>query len=517
MTQISKIIPLNIVYSYPVHWGSFHILRDYVQNFYDSVPVDQWSRRFQYEFCDGTLVMRIENTTFSYEWLLHIGASTKTNSTEKHAGYFGEGFKIASLCALRDKKWAIKMSSGNWNLNVICIDQTIDGQGVKMLAYDISETNESNQKSELVLQGVSEDDFALFETVLKSFYYPENELLGEKIWEDAEGAVYTRSRVEYDRKLPYNYDYGRKGIVFCGYQLRGSNPFDLVVCLHDFEQNDRERDNLLNMEVVTIFKRISVHLTAAASIRMLEKMRRVWLSNRTKRFDFENWSPVLQRLLLNILYSSNCCSEFKQKYPNLLFLEPKLNRLQMNLRQEARSWYNNYRDKYTLVGEPFSVLGYPSLEDECRRNGGLVIDKNVAPGIESNCFTILEDVCKQMFNGFFIADPWPEHKVITNPKATYHGMATLKKNKRKQSNTHHLCIRRKIECVYLKQTIFEPDKFYDGLSTYVHEMCHIFGGDSSENFSLGLTLAMEILLQNTPMVESAHEKWKQQFVNLQRF
>jgi hypothetical protein len=44
----------------------------------------------------------------------------------------------------------------------------------------------------------------------------------------------------------------------------------------------------------------------------------------------------------------------------------------------------------------------------------------------------------------------------------------------------------------------------------------MFGGDSSENFSLGLTLAMEILLQNTTIVESAHEKWKQQFASQQR-
>ena len=397
MTKTSKIIPLNIVYTYPVHWDSFHILRDYVQNFYDSVPVDQWSKRFQYEFHDGTLTMRVEDTTFSYEWLLHIGASTKTNSTEKHAGYFGEGFKIASLCALRDKNWKIQMHSGNWSLNVICSDQTIDGQNVKMLAYDVTETNVIEQKSELILQGVTDNDFALFKTVLNSFYYPENKLLGEKIWEGAEGAVYTRSKVEYDRKFPYTYDYGRKGIVFCGYQLRGSNPFDLVICLHDFEQNDRERDNLLTMEVVTIFKRISVHLTASASFRMVEKMRRVWLSNCIKRFDFENWNPVLNRLLLNILYSSSCCSQFKQKYPNLLFLTSKLNRLQMNLRQEARSWYKNYRDKYTLVGEPFSVLGYPSLEDECRRNGGLVKDQNVSPGIESNCFTIRNSLTKHSY------------------------------------------------------------------------------------------------------------------------
>ena len=90
-------------------------------------------------------------------------------------------------------------------------------------------------------------------------------------------------------------------------------------------------------------------------------------------------------------------------------------------------------------------------------------------------------------------------------------MATLYKNKRKQFNKMHLCIRNKIDCVYLKRSIIEADKFYDGLSTYVHEMCHMFGGDSSENFSISLTHAMEILLENTAIVESAHQKWRQQF------
>ena len=140
-----------------------------------------------------------------------------------------------------------------------------------MLAYDLTESETSIPKSELILQGVSIADFNIFKTALKSFYHPENELLGEKIWENSDGAVYTRSKEQYDNKLPYNYNYGRKGIVFCGYQLRGSNPFDLIVCLHDFEQNDRERDSLLDMEVVTVFKRMSALLPAQASFKIVEK------------------------------------------------------------------------------------------------------------------------------------------------------------------------------------------------------------------------------------------------------
>ncbi len=33
----NKIIKLNIVYDYPVKWDKFMIMRDFIQNFYDSV------------------------------------------------------------------------------------------------------------------------------------------------------------------------------------------------------------------------------------------------------------------------------------------------------------------------------------------------------------------------------------------------------------------------------------------------------------------------------------------------
>lgn len=98
-------IPLNIVMTYPVHWQEYEILRDFIQNFYDSVSKEEWQERFHHEYSSHTIRMWVENVTFSYEWLLHIGASTKTGNSAENAGYFGEGFKIASLCAFRDRHW----------------------------------------------------------------------------------------------------------------------------------------------------------------------------------------------------------------------------------------------------------------------------------------------------------------------------------------------------------------------------------------------------------------------------
>ena len=52
----------------------------------------------QYTIENTELTLRSNNAGFSYDWLLRIGALT-TRSGD-FTGYFGEGFKIASLCSL---------------------------------------------------------------------------------------------------------------------------------------------------------------------------------------------------------------------------------------------------------------------------------------------------------------------------------------------------------------------------------------------------------------------------------
>lgn len=158
-----KTIPLNIVMSYPVHWSRYNVLRDFVQNFYDSVDTNQWHELYHYDYdADKEMLsMNVDGVEFSYEWLLHIGASTKTVNSDKYAGYFGEGFKIASLCAIRDYNWKVEMYSGAWMLEVITLDQKIDNQPVKVLAYRLSQ-DQRIEGSRLILYSVSESEYAIF-------------------------------------------------------------------------------------------------------------------------------------------------------------------------------------------------------------------------------------------------------------------------------------------------------------------------------------------------------------------
>lgn len=504
-----KILSVNIVMTYPVHWTKYQVLRDFVQNFYDAVDHNLWRNVFCYECKDRILSMWIKDETFNYEWLMHIGASTKTNNKNGYAGFFGEGFKIASLCAFRDYDWSIQMMSDDWHIDVAEIEQSIDKTPVRMLAYKVSTVEQKNE-TKLILKNISTEDYELFQTVLDSFFCPDNPIMGEMLWNDNEGAVFLRSKTPINIDLPFTRDFGRKGAVFCGYQMLGTNPFDLVVCLHKYKKVDRERRSLYSFKVIDVFEEIAQYVDSQCAMIMLEKMRRYWNTYPRKNIDIHSWSATVNALIRKVAYSPEVRSVFVNKYDNILCLKKVNSISEKNRRWQARAWLNRQEKKYVLAKDTFKILGYPTIEEECDRHGGFVVDDD-ADEFQKQCFIVLEDVCKEVFAGFFEFGTIPERKIIINSRAAYHGMAVIYKKKKQLLNTKGIWIRYDIGKLYLKSEIFVADGYYDGLSTYVHEMCHVFGGDSSASFSLALTFSTELLMENQEEVLRGKHKWNQLF------
>lgn len=503
-------ISLNIVMSYPVKWSRYNVFRDYIQNFYDSVGCDEWLKKFCYSYNDGKLCMWVQGVTFSYEWLIHIGASTKTNDIEKtNAGFFGEGFKIASLCGYRDFNWKIVMSSNNWKLSVGSKKDCIENTSVDMLTYKL-EKKEFEDISKLELSSVTTWEYEIFKNALTSFYYKQNPLFGEKIWEGEEGAVYLCNKEQYNSYLPYTSRFGKAGAVFCAYQLLGSNPFNLCICLHNYVQKDRERKELYQYEVVQIMGEVCTYITPDGAIKVLEKMRRYWNST-PKTIDVCSWAPVIRTLLWKISKSKKCTKLFKQKYPNLLCLPPLMDTEDRNRRKAARTWAKTNLENYLLVQISFELLGYPTLEEVCERNGGFIFDEKPNK-LENKCMDLLEELMSKIFANFFIQDCLPERRVIKNENASYHGMALVTKLSKTRINNKGIKIKYKVQTIYFKKSIFKKSGYFDAISTCVHELCHAFGGDSSQSFSNALTIAMELLISNYLIVQEYEQKWNELFV-----
>ncbi|MEZ4753165.1 MAG: hypothetical protein R3A13_02510 [Bdellovibrionota bacterium] len=103
---------LGILESYRVSWDLQKAIRDTWQNFYDaengvdSVDVNQLAR-----------TITISGTgEYDYRKLLHIGGTSKEGRDDTIGG-FGEGAKILSLVLLRDFKFeSLKFGSGDWEI-----------------------------------------------------------------------------------------------------------------------------------------------------------------------------------------------------------------------------------------------------------------------------------------------------------------------------------------------------------------------------------------------------------------
>lgn len=288
----------------------------------------------------------------------------------------------------------------------------------------------------------------------------------------------------------------------------GTSPFKLVVCCKKYEKEDRERNTLYDHEVIKVFKQLTQCIESKAAVVMLEHMKKCWRTSSQDIFDIHSWTVVIHNLVSSISEDDEVASAFKQKYPDLLCLGPVYSMTMRNRRMQARNWLSLQKKHYILVNESFRALGYHTLERMCEINGGFTVEDRPAEK-DDKCFEIIEELILKIYKSFFMLDKKiPERKIIVNTKAVCHGMVKLNSRKTKIVNEDGLKIKDEPTEIYLKKDIFRKEGFYDALSTYIHEMCHMFGGDSSQNFSLALTLAMEKLLMNTEEVERAWEEWQ---------
>lgn len=502
-------IPLNIMLNYPVRWDTFKIIRDFVQNFYDSKGCQSWWKDFRYQYSEESRTLQMEclDSSFSYEWLLHIGASTKSKS-DSAAGYFGEGFKMAALCAVRDLDWDVTMASDRWKLHVVSIPAQIDGENLDMLAYDVEDTAGSSS-SVLTLRNVTPQQYALFQDVLLSFFYPENPLFGEKLFDNGTVAVYTRSSVPIPASLPETENFGKKGGFFCRYQMLGSVPIPFIFAKHDFLQKDRERNTLYAHRALRLLYDITEQVDAATASKILLAIRDKWNAYPETLVDLDSWYYVVCSLIRRISSSEDETRKFVEAVPNLLYTERffKGNVEKENRRRLARAWMAHQPVNYRIVMEQFRLLGYSSLEEACERDGGFT-ESSAPTKKEQQYLNILQELAVELFDDFFV--DWRQIPCrIIRGKSVRAGEASSLKRSRPAVNRYGMKIRGRLEDISIISTCFNRDGFGKAVSVYLHELSHMFGGDSSAAFSRALTVVMQILADNVKVVEEYRKKWRE--------
>lgn len=366
-----KIIPLNLRLSHPVHWNKYKIFQNFIRNFYDSVGYETWHKQFHYEIRANRLYLIADKNIFNYENPLWIAPFSVANS--ETSGHFQELFKIASLCAYRDYNWQIRISSPNSTITIVEQQTIVNMQEVCSLAYEFEE-HKTNSPSTLELYPISETDLNIFKEALYSFYYPENPLLGELIWQSEESAVYYRSNLPIPDHYPPIYNLKKEGIVFCKRQARGSFPIPLVICKHNYQSFDLEKESFYQCDIVKIVYQIAEMISAEGAEQLLPIFARYWNSYPLKHVDLNTWYYVICELIRKIASSHPAISRFQSQYPNLLYTQRLCNNepLKESRHLQTKIWLRNQPTKYQLVQEQFKLLGYENLETFCRHKGVFV-------------------------------------------------------------------------------------------------------------------------------------------------
>ena len=512
-----KIVPLNLMLSYPVKWKKQQVLRDIVQNFYDDIGANDFSKKFKKVYINdnsgGKIVLSAVSDGFNYEWLLHIGASTKQVDVGKYAGFFGEGFKIASLCALRDYSWKIKMRAREWSVEVCVMDTDIDGKVLKQLAYTIEEGLDFSPETILTIDHFSEEDAALLDSVVLGFYYPENPLFGKLIFKNEYAAIYERSNIQKPEKFAFSFDLNGDGIIFVGFQARGEFVKPLIICNHRFKTPDRERNNIFKGTVLDVLIDIVDLIDDKTSCYLLKQLEKFWYDYPDKEDDMKSWYPVIRKLVRKLTYhfsDSYIVDEFIKSHPNLVVCERPTSTHTRNQKTQALVWMKNNLPESKLVQDSFQMLGYKTIVDLCKDAGGFNITRE-ANDRERQILDILQKAAQDIFDGFII--DFPKCLVIENDSSVYSGKAHIIKSKKLLFNNRGLKIKYTLPYIEIKKSLLIKSSFKEAFSTYCHELCHCFGGDASITFSRALTYAITFIMESNERLLNFHRLWVTFFDN----
>ena len=514
------LIKLNIEMGYPVKWDMARILRDLLQNFYDAVGKDDFAQRVTYNIvehedcCD--LQIDTTGTDFGYEWLIYIGASTKTGK-KGYVGKYGEGFKMAVLCLYRDYGLCASMESEDWRIEPCGYKSKIDGEKHRMLGYSRYKRKDDGH-TRLTVKGIPDRFLSVLRETPLNFYYPQNPLFGEKIYEDEEFGIYRRS----DMEIPCRDVTGKpvRGVLYTNYLARGRMSVPVIICINDRakyvrlistgsnRKDKRDRAVYQDCQTIEIISETAEHFPPAASYELLCVFEDYWHKLPEKLYDDETWYYLVCQLVRNVASNTKVKKRFMERYANLVYIERETpDRKQKMKVAEIKKWWAECGDKSKRQVIPiFRLLGAVNLGDEYEE-----VERNsyIKPtAAEERRYGIVMKAAYRMLG--FEGDDTPELLICDDREDYYnpdqfashiHGKGRGSKGIRRSK--YH------IPTVVLVHDDFDRGCFSNTLVKAFDIALHRFGMSRSETLNALLTKAGSLIIDNREIVDAAREEWNE--------
>lgn len=500
---------LNIVMSYPVEWSCFTVMENFIQNFFDAIGPEDFGTVFKYEYDKGSETLKMySDKGFDIRYLCGIGLSTKRAPSVRSAGKFGEGFKIAALCAYRDLGYRITMQSLNWRLSVCETTGCIDTVEVNFLAYDICELDE-DVPTVLTLEHVPKNDYDFFLYELNNFYFVGNERFGKKIYEDDKYAVYYPA----DRK-------SKTGELYISYQYRRRNEFPLMLCNHQYNivRDDRSRRSLAVVDFKRSVLDIIENVPDEVAYEMLEVFKPCWngLRKGTRVMDEIDKMAIesfVGNLVVRVSKKKVLRDRFFKKYGETIVCNMDSG-LHPNDRKIAMAWYmkSEYRNTRRRVWRYFELLDIDDIYTLCKKNDGLTI-KYHPDLMQERCISVLNRCGEELMSDLYCYNELPNCSIIKSYASPQSGEAVTYKLKGGEKNSYGLTVRSDIHEISLKEELFKKGGFPYAFVVYMHELLHQFGGDSSIQFRKALLTMNEIIIRSRDVLDQYRDEWEALFGN----
>lgn len=469
-----------------VEWDEEYIARDLMQNFYDANRTCLRDVKVEKK---GSHVVVSAPTPFNLDRLFYLGSE----KDEDDVGQYGEGFKAAAACLLRDHQITPIALSGRDVVVLRVANEAVANTKMYPVEYDFYVNDQPINGSILILPGCSRKMASAMARGLTHFLYEANPLLGERLageWGD-EFMIFRSS--------------DNKGHVFYRNLKRGEfEDIPLVLVMNKSYSRmehkiskDRDR-NAFGEEVMALF----FNLFSRYYVSGLSRCTRIVLE--AAHTCFEKGHPFLREVAESYKYTPNFEDIFGNTYyaRSTRSSEPAM---RIEIDRVERAWRGEGRK---LLPGYFTRLGVTDAYTEIKRREEKARDevKNLGQRLptaeERKAISLLSRILTELAPD--IAAVFKNGKTSYTVAHTGEILGILREGRAYRSRE-----------VFLAAFLFVCD-FADALATFLHEHAHIFGHDGSRGFSDALTRLIETTVRHRDQLDDYDAEWKTSVARVQR-
>lgn len=495
-------IPMELVADYPIKWDFKKVLRDFIQNFYDALGPDKFGLELDYDYYRNehfyALVMRVEGQSFSHELLSYIGSSTKSDDGNT-IGKYGEGFKMACLCAYK-MGISIAMHSKDWELIPATYNEKIDGRDIEMFGYMLNHV-EADGITSLTMENIPLIYHNELEQGLLDFFYPENPLFGELIGKGDNYTIYSRSSMA----IPcYQYAPELKGVLYINNLARGRLPFPLIVNFKTKYYSDlRSRPTLEELDTYSLLYKCMEEWTPEQSATVLRMLQNSWSDVASLRYSGNTNYYYVCQLVRNVAMDKTLAETFAKDMENYCYFEKTTGDSIRNtyINEALRWWKSNPNGKRT-INPIFRLLGVENMVETYLHSNSSSFRKPTRQ--EQEKYSILS-ACITSIIPFISDEDVPPVEIDTEGKSEYSPLQFASRVYMKKSHGR----RYKIDKLILRVQDFDEDAFSSTLLKLSEDILQIYGSSRSARYNAVFTHLGEYLLSGSDIIDMAQLAWKE--------